>query len=400
MFASGDVSRERLKGGRAFCSFARTDGEGDVTRSAVTKKPNVIPNDDDVRRRLRRRRLRARRRGDIFPLGARLKRRETMRLVRRESLPRNAVWEKRPREENKEDAAGTRRGARRRTHLSGQAHELGRAPASVVGPDFRLHDDGAGSAPGRARASRGARATARAALTQQSRFFHPPRGRAQRSRVRSRGGERARGGRGGHRGRGSPRESPERRANAEAGIDPSRRTVARARRVKRLRLGTRRRQRRETRHFVAATFGPRPTQSSEEVFVSGFRQPSEKRADRASADAGRGPGQNFARAAEPTPWPTNSRYAERAFTTRASRVSPSRVSPPRRSTKRGHLRSLFLSPPRGSRNGARSSSLPRGRSLLREREPRSPRGRAQRASPRRARACHGAPTRQTRATID
>ena len=169
----------------------------------------------------------------------------------RESLARNAVWEKRPREENKEDAGGTRRGARRRTHLSGQAHELGRAPASVVGPDFRLHDDGAGSAPGRARASRGARATARAALTQQSRFFHPPRGRAQRSRVRSRGGERARGGRGGHRGRGSPRESPERRANAEAGIDPSRRTVARARRVKRLRLGTRRRQRRETRHFVA-----------------------------------------------------------------------------------------------------------------------------------------------------
>lgn len=158
----------------------------------------------------------------------------------RESLARNAVWEKRPREENKEDAVGTRRGARRRTHLSGQAHELGRAPASVVGPDFRLHDDGAGSAPGRARASRGARATARAALTQQSRFFHPPRGRAQRSRVRSRGGERARGGRGGHRGRGSPRESPERRANAEAGIDPSRRTVARARRVKRLRLGTRR----------------------------------------------------------------------------------------------------------------------------------------------------------------
>lgn len=343
----------------------------------------------------------SRRRGDIFPLGARLKRRETMRLGSwRESLARNAVWEKRPREENKEDAGGTRRGARRRTHLSGQAHELGRAPASVVGPDFRLHDDGAGSAPGRARASRGARATARAALTQQSRFFHPPRGRAQRSRVRSRGGERARGGRGGHRGRGSPRESPERRANAEAGIDPSRRTVARARRVKRLRLGTRRRNGGKRAISWLPTFGPRPTQSSEEVFVSGFRQPSEKRADRASADAGRGPGQNFARAAEPTPWPTNSRYAERAFTTRASRVSPSRVSPPRRSTKRGHLRSLFLSPPRGSRNGARSSSLPRGRSLPREREPPSPRGRAQRASPRRARACHGAPTRQTRATID
>ena len=252
MFASGDVSRERLKGGRAFCSFARTDGGRDVTRSAVTKKR------DSQRRRRSTEAPSAT--SSRAPAGRYfssrrafcLKRRETMRFGSgRESLARNAVWEKRPREENKEDAAGTRRGARRRTHLSGQAHELGRAPASVVGPDFRLHDDGAGSAPGRARASRGARATARAALTQQSRFFHPPRGRAQRSRVRSRGGERARGGRGGHRGRGSPRESPERRANAEAGIDPSRRTVARARRVKRLRLGTRRRQRRETRHFVA-----------------------------------------------------------------------------------------------------------------------------------------------------
>ena len=377
---------------------SRLDGERDVTRSAETEKRDR--DDDDVRRSTSATEPSRAPAGRYFPSRRAF---ETPRNdgVRARIARERAVWEKRPEMENKEDAGGTRRGARRRTHLSGQAHELGRAPASVVGPDLRLHDDGAGSAPGRARASRGARATARAALTQQSRFFHPPRGRAQRSRVRSRGGERARGGGGGHRGRGSPRESPERRANAEAAIDPSRRTVARARRVKRLRLGTRRRQRRETRHFtgsIVKTDGP--MESSEEVFVSGFRQPSEKRADRASADAGRGPGQNFARAAEPTPWPTNSRYAERALTTRASRVSPSRVSPPRRSTKRGHLRSLFLSPPRGSRNGARSSSLPRGRSLPREGEPASPRGRAERASPRRARACHGAPTRQTRATVD
>lgn len=124
-----------------------------------------------------------------------------------------------PREKIKKMRAGVPCGARRRTHLSGQAHELGRAPASVIGPDLRLHDDGAGSAPGRARAARGARATARAALTQQSRFFYPPRGRAQRSRVRSRGRERARGGRGGHHDGGSPSEPPECRGNAEAGID-------------------------------------------------------------------------------------------------------------------------------------------------------------------------------------
>lgn len=124
-----------------------------------------------------------------------------------------------PREKIKKMRAGVPCGARRRTHLSGQAHELGRAPASVIGPNLRLHDDGAGSAPGRARAARGARATARAALTQQSRFFHPPRGRAQRSRVRSRGRERARGGRGGHHDRGSPSEPPKCRGNAEAGID-------------------------------------------------------------------------------------------------------------------------------------------------------------------------------------
>ena len=124
-----------------------------------------------------------------------------------------------PREKIKKMRAGVPCGARRRTHLSGQAHELGRAPASVIGPDLRLHDDGAGSAPGRARAARGARATARAALTQQSRFFYPPRGRAQRSRVRSRGRERARGGRGGHHDGGSPSEPPESRGNAEAGID-------------------------------------------------------------------------------------------------------------------------------------------------------------------------------------
>ena len=109
-----------------------------------------------------------------------------------------------PREKIKKMRAGVPCGARSRTHLSGQAHELGRAPASVIGPDLRLHDDGAGSAPGRARAARGARATARAALTQQSRFFYPPRGDAQRSRVRSRGRERARGGRGGHHVSGSP----------------------------------------------------------------------------------------------------------------------------------------------------------------------------------------------------
>lgn len=124
-----------------------------------------------------------------------------------------------PREKIKKMRAGVPCGARRRTHLSGQAHELGRAPASVIGPDLRLHDDGAGSAPGRARAARGARATARAALTQQSRFFYPPRGDAQRSRVRSRGRERARGGRGGHHDGGSPSEPPECRGNAEAGID-------------------------------------------------------------------------------------------------------------------------------------------------------------------------------------
>ena len=246
---------------------SRLDGERDVTRSAETEKRDR--DDDDVRRSTLATPSRAPA-GRYFPSRRAF---ETPRNdgVRARIARERAVWEKRPKMENKEDAGGTRRGARRRTHLSGQAHELGRAPASVVGPDLRLHDDGAGSAPGRARASRGARATARAALTQQSRFFHPPRGRAQRSRVRSRGGERARGGGGGHRGRGSPRESPERRANAEAGIDPSRRTVARARRVKRLRLGTRRRQRRETRHFTGShdkTDGP--TQSSEEVSFPAF----------------------------------------------------------------------------------------------------------------------------------
>ena len=213
---------------------SRLDGERDVTRSAETEKRDR--DDDDVRRSTSATEPSRAPAGRYFPSRRAF---ETPRNdgVRARIARERAVWEKRPKMENKEDAGGTRRGARRRTHLSGQAHELGRAPASVVGPDLRLHDDGAGSAPGRARASRGARATARAALTQQSRFFHPPRGRAQRSRVRSRGGERARGGGGGHRGRGSPRESPERRANAEAGIDPSRRTVARARRVKRLRLG-------------------------------------------------------------------------------------------------------------------------------------------------------------------
>lgn len=128
-----------------------------------------------------------------------------------------------------------------------------------------------------------------------------------------------------------------------------------------------------------------------------FRHPSEKRADRASADARRGPGQNFARAATPTPWPTNSRYAERSFKTRASRVIPSHLAY-RASTPIDEERApqiAFPRPPRRSRNGVRSSSLLRGRSLPRDESRRRTRfaapntlRRARRASPRRTRVRH------------
>jgi hypothetical protein len=80
-----------------------------------------------------------------------------------------------------------------RTYLSGQTHELSRSPASIIGPDLRLDDDGARSSSRRAQSSPEVHASRAVAVTQQGGFFDQTPVRAQRSRVRSRGRERRRG---------------------------------------------------------------------------------------------------------------------------------------------------------------------------------------------------------------